>query len=248
MRFWRSMVVGFGLGSTTFGLILPGCGGGLGEVVVQELSSTKTHFPTITAERLQECFAIHGGQLPPGRYNFNPIVELNRDGVKQSVKTPDMPDTAPDFAACTRIALGDMSIPDGVLPLRRTETTATNEVTPAQRLYLGNPAVAVIVVVGLSEIVLEAGAYTVLFAVTVKVVEKAKDDVLEALKRTPITDDNDDEDCTARYDQCIDRGGGGQRGNHWHESRCGTCRAVCQKEKSWPAFVPLFGKGLVPCP
>jgi hypothetical protein len=112
---------------------------------------------------------------PPGRYNFNPIVEVNQDGVKQGVETPDMPGSAPDFAACTRIALSDMAIPSEVFDkLRKTQsTTSTNEVTEAQRTLVGNPAVVVLVVVGLGEIVFEAGAYTVMVGVTVQVVGHA---------------------------------------------------------------------------
>jgi hypothetical protein len=145
---------------------------------VQAVSSPDPSLPRITVSRLQNCVSIYGGQLPPGRHHFNPIVKVDQDGMRRGVETPDMPGSAPDFAACTRIALGEMTVPSSVFNMGTTQSAAsTNAVTPAQRLYVGNPAVAVIVVVGLSEIVLEAGAYTILFAVTVKVVEKAKDDV-----------------------------------------------------------------------
>ena len=210
------------------GIMGLGCGSGLGEVTVQESSSAHPHLPTITAERLQQCFSIYGGQLQPGRHYFNPVVEVNRDGMSRRVETPDMPDTAPDFAACTRIALSDMSIPDGILSLRRTQATATNEVTPEQRSYMGNPAVAVVVVVGLSEIVLEAGAYTVLFGVTVKVLEKAAEDVEEEGWKAA---------CIAKYAACIAAVGTFKRGNHLGISRCASCLEACKEEQSWPSDI-----------
>ena len=223
------------------GLALFGCGSGLGDVVVQEVSSTDPPMPSITVSRLQTCFSIHGGQLPPGRHQFHPVVKVDQDGMRWGVETPDMPSSAADLAACTRMALGDMTIPDGIL--KAGSVSATNELTPAQRSYMGNPAVVVIVVVGLSEIVLEAGAYTILFAVTVKVVDKAKDDVVEALKRRPpITDGEDDKECVDGYERCI-LSGGGVRGNNWNTTVCENCLRMCQNKGGWPYSVPIFGRG-----
>jgi hypothetical protein len=78
-----------------------------------------------------------------------------------------------------------MAIPASVFNMRPTPSASTNEPTVEQRLYVANPAVVVvvIVVVEVGEIVLEAGAITILFATTVKVLDKAKDDVLDAAKR-----------------------------------------------------------------
>jgi len=197
--------------------------------------------PSITVSRLQNCFSIHGGQLPQGRHRFHPVVKVDQDGMRWGVETPDMPSSAPDFAACTRIALGDMAIPSSVFQMRTTQSTL------AQRSYMGNPAVVVLVVVGLSEIVLEAGAYTILFAVTVKVVDKAKDDVVEALKRRPpITDGEDDKECVDGYERCILSGGGGTRGNHLGTSSCETCLRVCQNKGGWPSSIPVGGR-MVSC-
>lgn len=169
------------------GLALCSCGSGLGQVTVQEVSSDNPSLPNMTVDRIQGCFATYGGQLGPGRHQFNPVVEVNQDGVKRGVSTPDMPDTAPDLAACTRIALSDMAIPSAVFQMRKAQSTAsTNASTVEQRSLVGNPGVVVVVVVvevALAEIVLEAGAITILFATTVKVVDDAKDDVLEAAKR-----------------------------------------------------------------
>jgi len=176
MRFWRSMVVVVGCGATA------GCGG----VTVHEVSpASPNSLPAITIARIQGCTAEFGKQLEPGSYNFNPIVEVDRDGYKRGVEMSGVPDTAPDLAACMRIALNDMAIPASVFNMRSTQSASTDEPTKEQRTLLGNPAVvvAVVVVVEVGEIVLEAGAITILFATTVKVVDNAKDDVMDLAKR-----------------------------------------------------------------
>jgi len=165
------------------GLALLGCGGAE-PTIRQQGASDRPGIPQVTAERLQECVKEHGNQLDGGSWAFSPTIQVNREGYVVDVNAGDMPQSAPDLAACTRIALSDMAIPSTVFQMRQTQSTAwTNETTVEQRSYMGSPAVVVVVVVGLSEIVLEAGAYTILFAVTVKVVEKAVDDVAEAAKR-----------------------------------------------------------------
>lgn len=148
----------------------------------------------------------------------------------ESVKVKDSQIPGTELESCMRNVLERMEIPDSV--------TSTSRVSPQSRSAMG--IVQVLAPIALLPIVLVAGGVTILVGVTIYA-------LAEAIRRWP-TDDNNDEDCTARYEKCIDNGGGGQPGNHWHESRCGTCRAVCQKEKSWPPFVPLFGKGMVPCP
>ncbi len=143
-----------------------------------------------------------------------------------------------ELETCLTQVLERMEIPDDVMGTSQV-SPATSKGSPQSRSLVGIVQAAP-VVIALAPIVLVAGGVTILIGVTIFA-------VAEAVRRWPVGD-NDDEDCTARYDNCIERGGGGQRGNNWNESRCGTCRAVCQKEKSWPAFVPLFGKGMVPCP
>jgi hypothetical protein len=105
-----------------------------------------------------------------------------------------------------------------------------------QRLYVGNPAVVVIVVVGLSEIVLEAGAYTILFAVTVKVVDKAAEDVAELLKRKR---DKAWDECLNRYEACVAGPLYREEGKHIKDSRCGLCLGICRNTGKWPAFVDI---------
>lgn len=193
----------------------------------------------ITVERIQGCADEFGGQLNRGDYKFHPIVQVDTDGVKRGVEIEGIPDTAPDLAACMRIALRDMTIPSEVFNLRQTPLTAsTNEPTKEQRSYLGHPVVVVVVVVGLGEIVLEAGAATILFAVTVKVVEKAKDDVAELAKRRR----NPKDECAEHYAKCMFTASGDTDGNHWKQSLCGICASTCvnnvvNKGGSWPSQV-----------
>jgi hypothetical protein len=217
------------LGCATLGIIPLGCGGGLGEVTVrQDASDNRPALRTITVERLQGCLSRYGEQLEPGHHRFSPTVHVDQQGIKWGVTTDDIPKSADDFAACTRIVLNEMAIPHGILNLRTTEATvAANEATGGQRSYMGSPAVAVVVVVGLSELVLEAGAYTILFAVTVKVVEKAAEDVEEEGWRAA---------CIAKYVACT-AASARKGGNHWGASRCNTCLETCRQQQSWPSEI-----------
>jgi hypothetical protein len=179
MRFLRSMTALGCLGLTTFGLILPGCGSGVGQVTVQEVSSAHPHaLPRMTVDRLRQCFADYGEQLGPGRYHFKPVVTVDPDGLKRGVETPDMPDTAPDLAACTRIVLGDMGIPSSIFNKRLAQSDASaNAPTIEQRTQFGSPAVVVVVVVEVvvfKEILISIGTATILLAATVIVAAPPK--------------------------------------------------------------------------
>jgi hypothetical protein len=159
--------------------------------------------------------------------------------------------SADDFRACMRIALQDMPIADE--PFRQGVETLNyrrHEALAEQRKLVGHPIVLVIagVTIIVSEVALEAGAITVLFAVTVKVVDKAKDDVVELINRPPIADEEDNNECTNGYVRCTGIEAGMRRGsgNNWGISRCGSCLEVCKHEKSWPSSIPV-GDKLVPC-
>jgi len=218
-RFETITKAGF-LGSMALALIPLGCGG-IEPTIRQQQSPTPEHppVPPITAERLQECVKEHGHQLEAGSWAFSPTIQVNREGYVDEVNAGEIPKTAPDLAACTRIALGDMAIPSQIFNLRSTQSnTSTAEATTTQRSYIGSPAVVVVVVVGLSEIVLEAGAVTILFAVTVKVVEKAVDDVAEAAKSwRPKPNKN----------RCLDAAAGGEY--LWEE----FCRSMKNPGNCW---------------
>lgn len=232
-RFVRALGAVMGLG-------LVGCGG----VTVREVSPASAHaLPAMTIERLQACTDEFGGQLEPGRYDVHPVVKVDTDGIVRGVELTEIPRTAHDLAACMRIALGDMAIPASVFNLRPTQSASTDKPTAEQRSYIGNPVVVVVVVVEVGEIILEAGAITILFATTVKVVEKAADDVAELAKQRRIWRDQ----CTDDYTGCIASPAGRARGNHWNMTRCGTCREVCERSGKWPSHVPMFPEDAVSC-
>ncbi len=218
-----------------------GCGG---VTMRQESTSEQLGIPRITAERLQACVTDFRDQLPDGSWAFSPEVQVYPNGRIARVNAGGVPETAPDLAACTRDALGDMAIPSAVFNMRSRSVASTNEQTPEQRALMGNPALIVIVVVGLGEIAIEAGAATILFAVTVKVVDKAVDDVEDMVKKRRIWR----EQCADDYAVCIASPAGRARGNHWNMTRCGTCREVCEKnEGNWPSTIPLFPDPAVSC-
>lgn len=193
----------------------------------QSASGDRPAVPAITVERLQACVAEYGGQLAPGHHQFNPRVQVALDGTTQSVLTEDIPEMTSDFGACTRVALRDMATPDGLLNMRRAEATA------AQRSYLGSPAVAVVVAVGLTELVFEAGAHTILFAVSVELVDRASKDIAEALRRRRKEKDK----CRDQYVDCMATYVAREDGNQWKQTRCGACLLVCSNQGSWPSRV-----------
>lgn len=179
------------------------------------------------------CVSEYGKQLEEGHWTFRPTLEVNENGRFVDVKDGGIPKTAPDFAACARDALSNMVVPDVIFNLRATNANAeAKAATMEQRTQLGSPAAVVVVVVGLSELVFEAGAYTILFAVTVKVVEKAADDVAEKIE-----EEGWRAKCTAHYVACMATATAAKAGNHWKQSRCGICLGGCTSEGTWPVGV-----------
>lgn len=162
---------------------------------------------------------------------FSPELEVTPDGSVIAVHAGDIPKTAPDFAACARDALSNMVVPDVIFNLRRTNANATPvQATPEQRTLLGSPVVVVVVVVGMSEVVLEAGAYTILFAVTVKVVEKVGKDIAEKVE-----EEGWKAQCIAHYVACMGTATAAKAGNHIKQTRCGICLAICKNKETWPS-------------
>jgi hypothetical protein len=184
----------------------------------------------MTVERLQECVREYGGQLAPGRYSFRPNVQVDRDGIGREVSTDDIPRAAPDLAACTRVVLREMALPESIFQAPSSGDAAATR----NRAYMGSPAVVVVVVVvGLSELVLEAGAYSILFAVTVELVSEAGKDIAEAARRRKTKKD----ECTDHYEACMETAVSGEFGNHWTQTRCGICHELCTRNKAWPTEV-----------
>ena len=174
--------------------------------------------PRMTVERLQQCVADYSNQLPPGSWTFRPTITVDQYGRFVDVHAGGIPNTAPDLAACTRDAWSDMTIPESAFTMRTTQPP--HEQTAEQRALVGNPGVVVVVIVvaEVGEIVLEAGAITILFATTVKVVEKAADDVLDAAKRWRPTPNKN---------RCLDAAAGGTY--LWEE----FCRSMKEPGNCW---------------
>ncbi len=180
--------------------------------------------------------AEYGPQLDPGDHVLNSTVLVNEDGDKTGVTINDIPNTAPDFSACMRKALADMPVSEDLIRKGAAELKSRrDQASVGQRSLVGSPAVIVVggVVIVVSELVLEAGAYTIMFAVTVKVVEKAAEDVAELAKRGSWFTK-----CKAHYAACVATALGGPfGGNHHKSSRCNTCFQRCDFDKSWPTGV-----------
>lgn len=195
------------------GLALLGCG----EVTVQQPHPTTGHpeFPKMTEERFEECAKLYGNQLGPGLWAFRPVLQVNQQGNVVDVNAGEVPNSAPDFAACTRIALRDMAIPSSVFNLRQTQSTAsTNEPTKEQRSLVGNPVVVIVVVeIVYTEVIIEAGVGAILFATTLQLV----DDVAEAAKWKPKPTKN----------RCLDAAAGGTY--MWEE----FCRSMKVPSNCW---------------
>ena len=130
-----------------------------------------------------------------------------------------------------RKAFADMPVSEDLIFKGAAELKSRRDQASAeQRSLVGSPVVVVVggVVIVVSELVLEAGAYTIMFAVTVKVVEKAAEDVAEEGWKAV---------CIAKYAACIAAVGTFKRGNHLGESRCNSCMVVCLDNRDWPSSI-----------
>jgi hypothetical protein len=180
-----------------------------------------------------------GGQLEPRHYGFSPEIQVDEDGVKWAVTTNDIPASASDFAGCTRSALSDMPVSADLIRKGAEELNVQRaQASAAQRSLMGSPVVIVIagVTIIVSELVIEAGTITILFAVTVKVVEKAVDDVAELAKRKR---EKAWDECLNRYEACVAGKLYREQGAHIGDSRCGLCVRICRTTLLWPPFVDL---------
>lgn len=211
---------------------MPGCSNRLGPVIATQAGGIdRPNFPDIFVEKAKECVAEYGGQLEPQHYRFDSKIDVDEDGYKQNVMIDGIPTTAPDLGACMRNALREMPIAEepfhqGVKSLKYQRAEALAE----QRRLMSHPVVIVVagVTIIVSEVALEAGAVTILFAVTVKVVEKVAEDIAEGGKAH----------CAAHYATCMGTSSSKKNGNHWRQSRCGMCARVCvRNEGIWPTEI-----------
>lgn len=235
-RFGHKVAAAGCWGCVTMVAVMPGCGSGLGPVQATQNGGTIDHpnLPDVLVEKAKDCVSEYGKQLEPGRHRFDSTVEVDEERVKWDVTIDGVPDTAPDLGACLRIALQDMPIAEE--PFRQGVETLKyrrQEALAEQRKLVGHPVVIVIagatIVVG--EVMLEAGAYTILFAVSVELIDKASKDVAELAKRGF-------KKCVTHYTACMATSLS-NIGNHWKASVCNTCFDVCGRTGAWPANIGL---------
>ncbi len=217
----RTIIATGVLGCAALGFVPLGCTSRLGPVrATQNGGIDHPNLADITVEHAKDCVAEYGPQLEPGYHVLNSSVLVDEDGDKVDVTINDIPNTAPDFGACMRNALRDMPISeDRVREAAKYLKVQRKQASAAQRSLVSSPVVVVVgVTIVVSELFLEAGAITILFAVTVKVVEKAKDDVLDVAKRwRPKPNKN----------RCLDAAAGGEY--MWEE----FCRSMTVPGNCW---------------
>lgn len=176
-------------------------------------------------------------QLSEDSLGVSGVVQMDRQGRIYGVTVTGFPDGAPDLAACTRSALSAVEVPD--LPLRATSTEeSANASAKPTGNEMANPAVAYEVAILLGEFIAQHGGKAVIYSVTVEVLSAAA-----IAAATVYLTNRWRKKCTDGYVGCIASPVGRARGNNWNESRCGTCRAVCDKNKgSWPSTIEMFGE------
>lgn len=230
-------------------VVMPGCSNRLGPVMARQSAGgiDRPNLPDITLERAKECVAEYGFLLETGRHEFTSNVEVNEDGDKEAVTIDGLPDAAPDFGACMRNALRDMPIAEE--PFRQGVETLKyrrQEALAEQRKLMGHTVVIVVagVTIIVSEIVLEAGAITILMATTVKVIDKAKDDVAEALRRRRMWEN----DCDRQRTECLMSDIADQPGGLHKHTLCHMCREACiQGRGNWPSQIERFNGTMASC-
>jgi hypothetical protein len=211
-----------------------GCGSRLGPITAsQSRQDGKAPVPAVTVERLKACMEVYGEQLGPGAHRINPVIKADKNGVKWSVTENDIPNSAAEFASCTRQAVRDMEIPAEFFKLAEVmQQRAKGDVSKAQRSNMGSPLILVVgVAIGLSELMLEAGAYTILFAISVQLENDAIRDIEETLEEQ----EENKKLCNAELTACLLTPLADLDGNHYRSSRCVMCYDGCIANKGlWP--------------
>ncbi len=124
----------------------------------------------ITVERLQECFEKYGHQLASESSRVEATVRVDQEGRSLSLLVEGIPDSAPDFAACTRTTLRDMAVPESLLRLRPEQTASTtNGRTMPMGNEMANPVVAWELAAVLAEFIAQHGGRVVVYSVALTV-------------------------------------------------------------------------------
>ncbi len=191
--------------------------------------------PAITAERLQACATEYGQQLDGQSYGVQATVQVDQDGRVVNVALDGMPPSAPDLAACARVTLREMAVPESVLRKRPAEPPISQQQSAPARGLMGN-----ILVLGgaiaIGEIVAKSLGGTLIFAVVVDLVHTGVKAISKVARIRKM--------CLENYVACVDTPMVYERGNNPNQTRCELCREICAHEEKWPSQVDLFpGRG-----
>lgn len=225
-------LAGLGLfAASSLGLLPLGCAGRAS--AWQTPSDSRPPVPEETVERLKTCVEKHGAELREGSSALSPLVRMDSEGNKFDVITDDMPRDADELAACTRLALWEMNVPAWMLAVRPGKLPTGAVQNPVQRSAMGSPVVVVLgVTIVLADLVIEAGAITLIFTLAIEILDDAAKDIAEAGRRRRWK-----EDCIDNYARCMSTPVANDPGNHWRHSRCAQCLVICKKDEKWPESV-----------
>jgi hypothetical protein len=240
------IVAAFFLGLSLMGLAPMGCGSNtVGPVrVTQTTKASRSNYPDKTVERFQGCVTEHGAQLGPGHHSLDATMDMDEHGLRYNVEITNLPAPGEDFGGCMRSALQDMVISEKLFDEAREKLKAQREEQQkAQKQLLGSPVVVVVgVTVVVTEVFLEAGAITILFATTVTLIDKAATDVMELAKRKRW-----ENECNRLRTLCLGTSIQPLPGSVYGSGRCLMCAEQCKKDEGiWPSSVNIGGID-VPC-
>lgn len=196
-------------------------------------------YPDKTVERFRGCVAEHGSKLGDGNHAFDAKVEMGEDGLTYGVEVENLPASAEDFGGCMRAALQSMAISEKLLDEAREKLKVQREqALVEQKKLLGSPVVVVVgVTIVVSEVVLEAGAITILFATTVELIDRAAKDVAELAKKTKWQ-----RHCQAMLTTCLGTSLQKLPGRVRGAGRCIACWDECKaNEGVWPSTIKIDG-------
>jgi hypothetical protein len=217
-------MLAFGLvGCSMLAFTPMGCGGVVDDYSRAPISERGLKLPESTVARLQACADEYAPKLPSSSYKLSFDVAVDALGGVVEVKTVDMQPFNRDVDVCMILALRAMSVPASVLPKGDAPLVSENTQTPASRGTLGTVFIP-IAVIAVAEIMLEAGAVTFLFAITLR--------LADAIARRSWKDE-----CAEEYTKCMDTAVSGEDGNHIKQTRCAACVARCRIDQSWPSEV-----------
>ncbi|MRG93666.1 hypothetical protein [Polyangium spumosum] len=197
---------------------------------IRHRADDRPRVPAATAERLRACVDELGGELERGYYTFDATVKIDEEGRVVDVKGRGVPH--PELAICLRIALRGMTVTDELLRLRELRVPESaapaNGQAPDERRLVGNPAVAVAVVVVLADLFIEVGTTVVVLAAAVEMTGEIAETVRK--KKDP---------CQEPLNDCLDSARQSRDGGRWKHSICVACHEQCKGNGKWPDRVMM---------